>query len=89
MTDIKDKILNHIAQEHEWYKEQTLIIRIRRDKMFKESFIDEWQEIVDAYKTALFYKVYNLMIDKIDIPFEDLYCELEVIELDKIFELDN
>lgn len=89
MTNNKDKILNYIISEYEFFKKETLEIRRRRDKMTKESFTYDWQEIEDAYKTELFMKVYDLMLDKIDMSFEDLYCELESMDLISIFELDN
>ena len=90
MINYKAEILDHIIKERDFYKEETSEIRRRRDKMFKESFTDEWEEIVQAYKTALFMKMYDLLIDKLTtVPFDELYIELEEIELDKIFELDN
>jgi len=90
MVNYRDEILDHITKERDYYREQTQEIRFRRNKMYKESFTDEWQEITDAYRTALFMKMYDLLIDKLTtVPFDELYIELESLELDKIFELDN
>ena len=90
MVNYRDEILDHITKERDYYREQTQEIRFRRNKMYKESFTNEWQEITDAYRTALFMKMYDLLIDKLTtVPFDELYIELESLELDKIFELDN
>lgn len=90
MIDYKDKILTHIILERDFYKEATAEVRRRRDKMFKESFTNEWQEIADAYKSALFMLMFDLLIDKLsDVPVEDLYCELEEMKIDEIFEPRN
>lgn len=90
MINYKAEILDHITKEREFYKEQTEEIRRRRNKMYKESFTDEWDEITIAYKTALFMKMYDLLVDKLTtVPFDELYIELEEMSLDKIFELDN
>jgi hypothetical protein len=90
MIDYKDEILNHIIKERDYYKTATLHLRIMRDKMIKELPTKDWQDITEEFQNALFMTMFDFLMDKLpDVPVEDLYCELEVMELDKIFELDN
>lgn len=84
-----DQILDYIIRERDYLKKLTDIIRYRRNSMYELADPKEWDEINYAYNEALFLQLYSELADKLSIPIDELYCELEVMELSKIFEPSN
>lgn len=89
MINYRDEILNYVVRERDYLKELTNPIRIRRNQMYIKSSIMEWDEINNAYNEALFIQLYSELADKLSMPVDELYCELEEMELSKIFEPNN
>jgi hypothetical protein len=54
--------------------------------MFIDSKTDEWQEIDDSYETAIFLQLYDSLAEKIDLPVDELYVELSILDLSSFFE---
>jgi len=86
MTDTKDYILDYLAKNRTELKQILKPIQIRRDKMFIDSKTEEWQEIDDSYETAIFLQLYDSLAEKIDLPADELYVELSVLNLAEFFE---
>lgn len=89
MINYYDQILDYIIRERDYLKKLTDIIRYRRNSMYELADTKEWDEINYAYNEALFLQLYSELADKLSVPIDELYCELEVMELSKIFEPSN
>lgn len=89
MIDYKDQILDYLIKERDYLKKETEEIRREINEMYRKSPADEWQEINDVYENALFIKVFDLIADKLSVPVDEIYCELEEMTLSEILEPSN
>src|ERR1017187_2877815 len=89
IKETKDEILDELSKNREYYKEITAPIRCRRNQMYKDSSTMEWDEINESYSTAIFLQMYDELSDKLNLPADELYCELETLNLSDFFEPAN
>lgn len=89
MIDHRSDILDFLAKNRDHLKELIRPIQILRNKLDIEHSSSEWNEINDDYNKSLFLTLLDEMCDKTNIPIEDLYTELEDLDLNSFFEPDN
>lgn len=89
MIDYREEILEYLIKERDFFKKEIKDIQRRRNEMYREKSTDEWDEINYAYESALFIKVFDLIVDKLSVPVDELYIELEDLKLSSIFEPPN
>lgn len=90
MINPRALILEHIISERDYYKKVILPIQIKRNEMYETMPITEWDEVNESYKTAIFMQLFDELLDKLtNVSVEDLYCELEDLNLSEIFEPSN
>lgn len=89
MIDTKEYILDYLAKNRSELKRIIMPIIHRRNEMYKRDPTDYWDEINESYDTALFMQIYDSIAEKIDIPIDELYVELSVLNLSEFFEPSN
>jgi len=89
MIDHRSDILDFLAKNRDSLKELIRPLQILRNKLDQESNSNEWNEINDDYNKSIFLTLFDEMCDKTSIPIEDLYCELEELDLSSFFEPSN
>ena len=89
MIDHRSDILDFLAKNRDHLKELIRPIQILRNKLDIEHSSSEWNEINDDYNKSLYQTFLDEMCDKTNIPIEDLYTELEDLDLNSFFEPDN
>lgn len=89
MINYRDEIIDYMAKERDYLKDLIKPIQLRRNKMYAESGTNEWDEINDSYEMAIFLQIFDELSDKMDLPVNELYCELEELKLSEFFEPSN
>lgn len=89
MINSKDVIMDELSKNRDYYKEKIRPIQSRRNDMYKRDGIEYWDEINESYNVALFMEIYDQLAGKLDVPIDDLYCELEELDLSQFFEPNN
>lgn len=89
MIDAKDVIIDFLAKNRDFLKEKIRPIQNRRNKMYEKDPIEYWDEINESYNTAIFMEMFDQLSTKLDLPIDELYCELEELDLSGFFEPNN
>lgn len=89
MDNVREEILDELSKNRDYYKERLRPIQMRRNAMYQKDPIEYWDEINSSYETALFVQLFDDLSEKLDLPVDELYIELESINLSEFFEPSN
>lgn len=88
--DVRDFLLDEFVKNRQYYKDLIKPLQTLRDKFIDEESNLFYREIMDEYQ----YEILTLLFQDIagrfaELPVDDIYCELDDMNLNKLFEPEN
>jgi|ERR1700722_7823158 len=89
MINTKEVIIEELSMNRDEFKKLIRPIQLRRNLMYQKDKIETWDEINEAYKNAIFIELFDRLSQRLSLPVDELYIELESLDLSEFFEPAN